>query len=102
MRFGSYTKAQKMPRPVSVGEISAKFHTEYGRKSTERRDAIDKALRLMATDLHYPSLRARKMSGHRSIWEAHATLGVVMTFDFIGTDRIRLRVCCNHNIYRRP
>lgn len=91
-----------MPRPVSVGQISAKFDTEYKKKPKQRRNAIDKALRLMATDLHYPSLRAQKLSGHRTIWEAHATLGVVMTFDFIDSDRIRLRVCCNHDIYRRP
>ena len=91
-----------MARPVKIGLVTEVFQSGYRRKSAENRDAIDKALRLMAQDLFYRSLRARKMAGHANIWEAHASLSVVLTFDFASSDAVRLRACCNHDIYRKP
>ena len=92
----------RQPKPVSIAQVAAIFAKGYAKKSAEHKQAIDKALRLMAADLRHGSLRTRKMAGHSSIWEAHATLEVVMTFDFASSDTIRLRNCCNHNIYKRP
>ena len=91
-----------MPRPVKIGLATAAFTSGYTKKSQEHREAVDKALRLMVGDLRYPSLRARKMSGSKTVWEAHATREVVLTFDFEDSDTVRLRACCNHDIYRRP
>ncbi len=53
-------------------------------------------------DLNYPSLRAKPMTNRTEIWEAHATLQVVMTFEFLDTNAIRLRACCRHDVYRNP
>lgn len=91
-----------MPRPIKIAEASNIFDSGYARKSTEHRQAVDKALRLMAEDLHYNSLRTRRMSGHPGIWEAHASLQVVLTFDFVAANTVRLRACCTHDIYRNP
>lgn len=91
-----------MPRPISVAASSRAFEKAYKKKSTEHQQAVDAALRQMAVDLNHPSLRARKVVGFPDVWEAHASRSVVMTFDFVDADSIRLRVCCNHDIYRNP
>ncbi len=93
---------QLVARPIKLAETSSIFTSGYTSKSRERQKAVDKAVRLLQQDLYYPSLRARKMGGGAGIWEAHASDTVVMTFDFIDKDSVRLRVCCNHDIYRRP
>ena len=91
-----------MPRPVKIAESSSIFAKGYKKKSREHQGAVDEALRLMESDLTHRSLRARKVVGHKTVWEAHATLQVVLTFEFLDERSIRLRNCCRHDIYRRP
>lgn len=78
------------------------FKRGYKKKSPEDQASVLEALRQMVRDLEYPSLRAKPMTGKPGIWEAHATQAVVMTFNFVDQNTIRLRACCNHDIYRRP
>jgi hypothetical protein len=91
-----------VPRPVDVAELAAAFTSGFNKKSEENRNAVRKALRLMAQDLGYPSLRTQKMGGRPNVWEARASQSVRITFDFVSGETIRLRTCCTHDIYRSP
>lgn len=91
-----------MPRSVRIGSRAKAFKKGFKKKSPTDKETVRNALRQMVLDLEHPSLRAKPMTGHKSTWEAHASLSVVMTFDFVDPDTIRLRACCNHDIYRRP
>lgn len=79
---------------------SAAFKAQFRRKSQHNREAIEKALRMMATNLRHPSLRTQKMRGRGDIWEALATMNQVMTMNVNGSE-VYLRNCCNHtDVYR--
>ena len=81
---------------------SKSFADSYITKSRPNRRAIDRALRMMAEDVHHGSLRTRKMQGQGDIREAHATKWQVMTLTVSGTE-VRLRACCNHDdVYHHP
>ncbi len=78
------------------------FTDSYVKKSKSNRNAIDRALRMMAEDLYHRSLRTKKMEGWGDIREAHATLGQTMSLTLNGSE-VYLRACCNHDdVYRSP
>jgi hypothetical protein len=78
------------------------FTDSYAKKSKANRNAIDRALRMMASDIYHRSLRTKKMEGVGDIREAHATLGQTMSLTLNGTE-VYLRACCNHDdVYRHP
>lgn len=49
-----------------------RFITAFQGLNARDRKRVEKALRLMVSDLRHPSLRVKKMEGTNYIWEASA------------------------------
>jgi mRNA-degrading endonuclease YafQ of YafQ-DinJ toxin-antitoxin module len=71
-------------------EFTARFERAYVALEAGQTEQVDKALRLLAADPRYPSLRTKKMEGWKGIWEARASESLRLTFEMQG-DTIRLR-----------
>ena len=81
---------------------TAGFQRAFVAKGEIERKAITRALRLMADDLYYPSLRVHKLEGLGDIRGAHATDNQIISLTIHGSE-VTLRACCNHNdVYRNP
>ena len=93
---------QRVARPIKLADAARNFAKGYKKKSQENQSAVDEALRHLERDLYYPSLRARKITGGRDVWEARASDSVRLTFEFADENSVRLRNCCTHDIYRNP
>lgn len=57
---------------------------------------VEKALRLLAADPRYPSLRVKRVQGTEGIWEARASDSLRITFEMRG-DLLILRVVGPHD-----
>ncbi len=78
------------------------FKKSYAKKGAAERNSIKRALRLMAEDVYYPSLRVHKLEGTGDIRGAHATDNQVISLTIDGSV-VHLRTCCNHkDVYRSP
>lgn len=67
-----------------------RFKIAFRSLTAQDRKRVEKALRLMATDLRHPSLRVKKMEGTRNIFEARASRSLRITFQ-IESDVLLLR-----------
>lgn len=78
------------------------FRKAYLKKADQERKSIKRALRLMDSDVYYPSLRVHKLEGVGDIRGAHATDNQVISLTIDGSV-VNLRTCCNHkDVYRNP
>jgi len=73
-----------------------RFKRMYKKLDLEQQNAIKKALGLMSDNINHPSLRVKRIQGVKGIWEASATMGLRITFDWEG-DTIILRNCGAHD-----
>jgi len=91
-----------MPLKPSKIVRTDEFKNAFAKKGSVERKAIERALRLIAEDVYYPSLRVHKLRGVGDIRGAHATDSQVMSLTIEGSV-ITLRTCCNHkDVYRNP
>lgn len=81
-------------------ERTERFKRAYLELDDQKRQAVKKAVRLMATDIRHPSLRVKKLQGTRDIWEARASAGLRITFTWVG-DLLILRNCGEHDMTLR-
>ena len=58
-------------------------------------------LLLLADNPRHPSLRVKRVTDTKGIWEASVTMGVRITFEWQG-DRIILRKIGPHDILKNP
>lgn len=78
------------------------FRRAYAKKGDGARNSIKRALRMLAEDIYYPSLRVHKLEGVGDIRGAHATDNQVISLTIDGSV-VTLRTCCNHkDVYRSP
>ena len=78
------------------------FKRAYAKKGAAERNSIKRALKMMAADIYYPSLRVHKLEGVGDIRGAHATNNQIMSLTIDGSV-VTLRTCCNHkDVYRNP
>lgn len=92
------------PMPLKPTKIvwGEEFVRAYATKGERERKSIDRALRMLAEDVYYPSLRVHKLEGHGDIRGAHASDNQVMTLTVDGSI-VQLRTCCNRDdVYRSP
>ena len=73
-----------------------RFKRMYKKLDLEQQNAIKRALSLMSDNIKHPSLRVKRIQGTKGIWEASATMGLRITFDWEG-DTITLRNCGEHD-----
>jgi len=53
----------------------------YKKLGPKQREAVKKALRLMAENIRHPSLRVKRLQGTKKIWEASARNSLRITFE---------------------
>lgn len=76
--------------------FTERFRRSYGELTPSEQESVEKALRLLASDWRYPSLRVKKMQGRPGIWEARASQSLRITFEISG-DVILLRNVGQHD-----
>jgi len=77
--------------------FTEKFTENYSKLDIHSQKAIDKALRFLANNPKYPSLRTKKMEGTDHIFEASATMDIRITFHYEKPDILVLRNCGHHD-----
>lgn len=81
--------------------FTAPFLNDYKGLSVRLQEQADKQITRLIENPNHPSLRIKKMEGHRSIWEARVTKGYRMTFE-IKNDTFLLRRVGTHDILKKP
>lgn len=67
-----------------------RFKSAFQSLNSQDRKRVEKALRLIASNLRHPSLRVKKMEGTPDIFEARASRAIRITFQ-IDQDTLLLR-----------
>lgn len=66
------------------------------------RRKFNKQIKLLATNIHHPSLHTKKIQGHPNVWEARIDYHYRFTFNW-EMDVIILRTIGSHDeVFRRP
>jgi mRNA-degrading endonuclease RelE of RelBE toxin-antitoxin system len=81
--------------------FAAPFVKDYRRLSPLIQQKVDLLLTELASNLHYPSLRVRKMVNHPSIYEARIDGQYRVTFEK-QADLLVMRRVGTHAIYKKP
>jgi mRNA-degrading endonuclease RelE of RelBE toxin-antitoxin system len=74
-----------------------RFKTAFQTLTRQDRKRVEKALRLMVTDLRHPSLRVKKIKGTHDIFEARASRSIRITFQ-MEPDALLLRNVGAHDV----
>lgn len=77
-------------------ERSEKFKTEYKKLPLVIKKKFEKQLRFLQSNLRHPSLRAKKVSGLRDIWEARIDRSYRFSFTIDG-NALRLIIIGPHD-----
>ena len=87
-------------------QTSKPFEEDFKKLPSEIRKAVSEKFRLWQADPNYPSLRIKKMKGHKGIWEGHITVQYVFTFEWRiaedGERLVLLRRIGTHQVYEKP
>lgn len=73
-----------------------RFKKSWDKLNGEEKALARKAMVRLVTNMHYPSLRVKKIQGTRDIWEARASRSWRITFQLIA-DEIVLRNIGKHD-----
>ncbi len=79
-----------------------RFTTAFQDLDARDRKGVEKALRLMVSDLRHPGLRAKKMGGTDYIWEARASRSIRITFQIEGDTILLRNVGAHDETLKRP
>lgn len=82
-------------------KITAPFEKDYAHLPEEIKTKFKKQLSLLLKDPRHPSLRLKKMKGHKNRWEASITIAYRFTFEII-EDCYTLRRIGPHDILKKP
>lgn len=77
------------------------FDRAFKKKSPDMQAAILHCLDRLAKGDQSRGLRAKKMRGHRDVWEARVDRANRVTFERRGED-LYLRANCNHDVLGSP
>jgi mRNA interferase RelE/StbE len=77
-------------------ELSNSFVRAYDRLPPEAQERVDRTLRLLDEDWRHPSLRAKRLSGHRDIFYARVDRNHRITYERHG-DVLLLRNVGRHD-----
>jgi len=72
------------------------FHKDYRKLPATLQHAADAKIRMLADNPRHPSLRVKKMEGHKNTWEASITMKYRITFE-IEEDAFLLRRIGEHD-----
>lgn len=83
-------------------ERADSFVGDYLRLSPQIQRRVEKTIQLLVRDLQHPSLRAKRVQGTKSIWEARVTRRYRLTFEIRPGSVLRLRRVGTHDILKTP
>ncbi len=82
-------------------EFSTRFLKQFKKLPQEVRHIWVNKLELFLKDFRHPSLRIKKMKGHRNIWELLITMEFRATFELFN-QKIVFRKIGDHSILKNP
>ena len=65
-------------------QYANRFGRDYDALSDQEALRVEEAIRFLATDISYPSLRVKKVQGTKGIWEARVSRSLRLTFELHG------------------
>jgi mRNA-degrading endonuclease RelE of RelBE toxin-antitoxin system len=77
-------------------QFGDRFLDDYSKLSSTVQLLVDKKLEVLATNIRHPSLRVKKIHGHKKIWELSVTMKYRISFE-ITTDVYYLRRVGEHD-----
>ncbi len=83
-------------------EFTERFVRAYHALRAEDARLVEKALRLLAADPHYPGLRVKKMQGRQGVWEARASDSLRITFEMYADALLLRNVGVHDDTLRNP
>ena len=83
-------------------ELSKRFVRAYDRLPPQVQERADRILRLLDEDWHQPSLRARRLSGHRDIFYARVDQSHRITYERHGDVLIMRNVGRHDETLKNP
>ncbi len=81
--------------------LSNSFGKDYKKLPFRIQKLLDEQLLMLLENSRYPSLRIKKVQGHRSIWEGRITQSYRFTFEKIN-DAYFIRRAGTHPILNNP
>ncbi len=81
--------------------FSNSFEKDYKKLPVKIQKLLDEQLIMLLENSRHPSLRIKKMQGHRSIWEGRITQSYRFTFEKIN-DTYVIRRAGTHPILNSP
>jgi mRNA interferase RelE/StbE len=85
--------------------LTESFKRDYKTLENDIKETAKKAFGLFKENTNHPSLRIKRMRGHKSIWEGHITEKYVFTFHKEKGDNCTIywfRRIGDHTIYKNP
>ncbi|OGI57511.1 hypothetical protein A3B85_03000 [Candidatus Nomurabacteria bacterium RIFCSPHIGHO2_02_FULL_37_13] len=81
--------------------FSNSFKKDYKKLPVKIQKLLDEQLIMLLENSKYPSLRIKKMQGHKSIWEGRITQSYRFTFEKINNTYV-IRRAGTHPILNNP
>ncbi len=82
-------------------DFSTKFNKQYSKLQFQIQKKFDNQIKFFLKDFRHPSLRIKKMNGHRNIWKLSITMEFRATFE-VFDQKIVFRKIGNHSILKNP
>lgn len=83
--------------------LSNRFKKAYRKLPEQLQKKVNKAMRLLAKDIRYPSLRTKPVQGAPGIYEARVDRSCRLTYERLPGDALLLRVVGEHDqVLRNP
>ena len=82
--------------------FTEQFEQAYSKLTKADKRSVRKGLALMGDNPRHPGLRVKKMEGSESIWEAHPSKRLRMTFEMTGESIMMGNVGAHNKVLKRP
>jgi mRNA interferase RelE/StbE len=77
------------------------FKKDYQELPTDIQRLFDKKIRIFMENIRHPSLRVKKMKGHKNRWEASINMFYRFTFE-VHDDHCLFRRIGPHDVLKKP
>lgn len=78
------------------------FKKDYNHLPAHVQKTFDNKIRLFIEDINHPSLRVKKMRGHKNRWEASITMFYRFTFEVHADHYLLRRIGPHDNVLKNP
>ncbi len=78
------------------------FKKDFGKLPQSVRDSFKQKIRLFMQDIKHPSLRVKKMQGHKNRWEASIDMFYRFTFEIQSDTYVMRRIGPHDKVLKNP